>query len=137
MQLEMKHYLNYVSAGPLSFLLMDSENGQKLGLYKDIQSGELVLIGLNGWSDVVFYPNHEMLLSAMENQIELDQLLLHHSRVTDLNKKVPGILKMQAIKCWVKREFTGTLVEQSRSQLYPNHYYIFREYLNRFERAAV
>lgn len=133
----MKHYMNYVSAGPLSFLLTDSENGQKLGVYKDIQSGELVLIGLNGWSDLVFYPSQEMLMAAMENQIGIDQLLLQHCRITDLNKKVPGILKLHAIKSWVKREFQGKLEEQRHSQLYPNYYFIFREYLSKFARAAV
>lgn len=133
----MKHYLNYVSAGPLSFLLMDSENGQKLGMYKDIQSGELVLIGLNGWSDIVFYPKQEMLVAAMENQLSLDELLLQHCKVTDLNKKLPGLLKMQAIKCWVKREFQGKLDAQRQWMIYPNYYYIFREYLSRYERAVV
>lgn len=132
----MKHYLNYVSAGPLSFLLMDEEQGQKMGLYKDIQTGELVLIGLNGWSDIVFYVNQGMLIASMQNQIGLDELLLQHSKITDLNKKVPGILKLQAIKCWVKREFSGKLEQQQKSVLYPNYFYIFKEYLNKHERKV-
>jgi hypothetical protein len=121
---------DYSPAGPLMYLLMDKKGHSKLGLYQHKKSGSIVLAGQFLGKEVVFWPEASELNRCLEEEISLSYLLNNSKRTSpDLSPLKELFNKMFSLMIWT--QFNGRLGKQKYYLVYPNYYYIYREFLSK------
>jgi hypothetical protein len=125
----MKKKFDYFEpAGPLRYLLMNRNNLERLGIYKNRMNDKLVLIFTCYDKSYVMELAEEMFEKFMQNKFSIKQLI----KISPL-KKISGenINTIERIKFrfYLLKYLNGTLSEQKHLQVYPNFYYVWRKLL--------
>ena len=121
-----KEFAYYDPAGPFRYLLMNSNNQERLGVYKNRRNEKLVLILTCYENSYVIEPAEELLEEFMQNKFSIKQLLQKCPPKAISGKKI-GITEKIKLRFYVRKYLTGTLSEQKHLEVYPNFYYVWRQ----------
>lgn len=121
-----KEFDYFEPAGPLRYLLMNNNNQERLGIYKNRINDKLVLIFTCYDNSYVTELDEELFEKFMQNKFSIKQLI----KISPL-KKISGenINTIERIKFrfYLLKYLNGTLSEQKHLQVYPNYYYVWRK----------
>jgi hypothetical protein len=121
-----KEFAYYDPAGPFRYLLMNSNNQERLGVYKNRRNNSLVLILTCYQNSYVIEPAEELLEEFMQNKFSIKRLIqLCHPKAIS-GKKI-GIVENIKLRFYVTKYLTGKLSEQKYLEVYPNFYYVWRQ----------
>ena len=121
-----KEFAYYNPAGPFRYLLMTSNNQERLGVYKNRRNEKLVLILTCYENSYVIEPTEELLEEFMQNKFSIKQLIKKCPPKGISGKKI-SIVKTIKLSFYVRKYLTGTLSEQKHLEVYPNFYYVWRQ----------
>lgn len=121
-----KEFAYYEPAGPFRYLLMNSNNQERLGVYKNKITNKMVLILSCYENNYSIEPSEELLEEFMQNKFSIKQLL-RKCPPKKISGKPLGIIEKIKLVFYVKKYLEGTLSEQRHLEIYPNFYYVWRQ----------
>jgi hypothetical protein len=126
LSLHKKEFAYYEPAGPFRYLLMNKNNEERLGVYKNKITNKMVLILTCYSNNYSIEPEEEQLEEFMQNKFSIRQLL----RLCP-PKKISGkqISLMERIRLafYIAKYLKGNISEQRNLKVYPNFYYVWRQ----------
>jgi len=123
-----KEFAYFEPAGPLRYLLMNSNKDERLGLYKNKITDKLVLIFTCYKNSYLIELSEELIEGFMQNSFSIKQLIKLYPLKAISGKKI-GIIEKIKLNFYVTKYLKGTLSEQKHLEIYPNFYYVWREWL--------
>ena len=121
-----REFAYYEPAGPFRYLLMNSNNQERLGVYKNKMTNKMALILTCYENNYSIEPSEELLEEFMQNKFSIKQLLRLYPPKTILGKPI-GMIEKIKLAFYVKKYLEVTLSEQRQLEIYPNFYYLWRQ----------
>lgn len=126
---------NYEPAGPLAYLITNKEGEMQLGLYIKKDENQLVFILNTRKEFYVLQPSHETIESFFRNEKIVAELAYDpkHQNVTNLNDEFLLENEVREVYQYLLTYMPGTLFQQPFFIVYPNCYYLYREFVDNFK----
>jgi len=120
----------YKPIGPLSYLLMSADGQRKMGIFNAIHENRLVLIFPINDKEYVINPDVKQFETLMENKATMADMMFTQGiiNLTTIDGTKPSHYMAAKARLYLQKYFNDKLTEIKDVILYPNYFYIYKEY---------